>query len=289
MANEGSISNTAKGLAGAATPPSPAPADGADSALSTLGLELRRRREQLQLSVRRAAERCSVSPTVISEIERGQRLPTLRTVRRLREGLGLDPPQAVLLRRPAPEEPLEAHLVRLGACLWGMGGRVRLGELAAALELPAAAVREQLPFLAPRLAACGVELTEDSIEVHCRPVELAQPALEALGRATSERRRRVLSQEATVVMAYLGWHGEATRRELEAFRGDDCESLLRRLLDAGYITAVRDSEGPRPNRYRLTTLALEAMGVASLEELRERMAAHVDNAEGNADPAAAAS
>lgn len=279
MANEGSVPNTRAGLAEPATPPSRAPAEAVDPASSTLGLELRRRREQLGLSVRRAAARTGVSPTVISEIERGQRLPTLRTVRRLREGLGLDPPQAVLLRRPAREEPLEAHLVRLGACLWGMGGRAPIAELAAALELPAAAVREQLPFLAPRLAACGVELTEDSLEVHCRPVPLAQPALEALGRATSERRRRVLSQEAAIVMAFVGWHGDATRRELEALRGEDCESLLSRLVDAGFVTAVRDREGPRPNRYRLTTLALEAMGVASLEELRARMAAEVEGAE----------
>lgn len=287
MANGGSVSNTNEAMADAAAVSTPPLTEGADA--GNLGLELRRRREQLRLSVRGAAKRTGVSPTVIAEIERGERVPTLRTVGRLREGLGLEVPRAVLLRRLAPQEPLEAHLVRLGACLWGMGGRARIDELAAALELPAAAVRGQLPFLAPRLAACGVELTEDSVEVHCRPLQLAVSALETLGRVTSDRRRRALSQEATIVMAYVGWHGEATRRELEAFRGDDCESLLSRLVDAGYITAVRDRDGPRRNRYRLTTLALEALGVASLEELRERMAAHVANAEGTADAAMEAS
>jgi hypothetical protein len=48
-------------------------------------------------------------------------------------------------------------------------------------------------------------------------------------------------------------------------------SLLGRLADAGLLTAVRDSEGRRPNRYRLTALALEAFEVASLEELHEKL------------------
>ena len=36
-------------------------------------------------------------------------------------------------------------------------------------------------------------------------------------------------------------------------------------------SAVRDSEGRRPNRYRLTALALEAFEVASLEELHQKL------------------
>lgn len=263
MANEGSVPNTdpAGGEAGS----QPVPSD--------LGRELRRRREQLRLSVRRAAKRVGVSPTVISGIETGRRLPTLRTVERLRQGLGLDLPPAMLVRRPQPRAPLELHLVRLGACLWAAGGRLPLADLAAALELPTAAVREQLPALAERLAACGVQLQDDSVEVRCSPMPAATPALEALGRVTTERRRRVLSEEACVALAYIGWHREATRRELEALRGGgDCESLLSRLTDAGYVAAVRDREGRRPNRYRLTTVALEALGVASLEELHDRVA-----------------
>ena len=38
-----------------------------------------------------------------------------------------------------------------------------------------------------------------------------------------------------------------------------------------FLTAVRDSEGRRPNRYRLTALALEAFEVASLEELHQKL------------------
>lgn len=274
MTNEGSTSEARPGELFRAGAHAVSPEGDAEPL--ALGTELRRRRQQLQLSVRRAAQRAGVSPTVIAEIESGKRLPSLRTVRRISEGLGLYAPAAVLVRRPAPREPLETHLARLGACIWAMGGHARISDLAAALELPAAAVREQLPVLAPRLAACGVMLVDDSVEVRCTAVADASSALELLGCVVNERRRRALSDEAITALAYIGWHREVTRRELEMFRsGADCESLLARLSDAGYVAAVRDSEGRRPNRYRLTALALESFGVASLEELHEHLASNL--------------
>jgi len=97
------------------------------------------------------------------------------------------------------------------------------------------------------------------------------PALQVLGSLLSDRRRAALSPEAVTLLGYVGWYREATRRQLEGLRGEDCESLLGRLVDAGLLTAVRDSEGRRPNRYRLTALALEAFEVASLEELHQKL------------------
>jgi chromosome segregation and condensation protein ScpB len=90
-------------------------------------------------------------------------------------------------------------------------------------------------------------------------------------RVTSEQRSAALSTEAVAILGYVGWHGEATRRQVEEFRGEDSETLLGRLLEAGFLAAVRDSRGRRPNRYRLSTLALEAFGVASLEELHAKL------------------
>jgi chromosome segregation and condensation protein ScpB len=212
-----------------------------------------------------------VSHTVISDIENGRRLPTLRTFERLRRGLGLDAPPEILVRLPEPVETVESHLVRLAACLWACGGRVALTDLAAALELPATAVREQLPFVAVRLAACGMSLTEDSVEVRLGALATSMPALQALGRVITERRHAALSTDAIALLGYVGWHREATRRQLEELRGEDCETLLGRLVDAGLLAAMRDSQGRRANRYRLTAAALEAFGVASLEELEEKL------------------
>jgi DNA-binding MarR family transcriptional regulator len=114
-------------------------------------------------------------------------------------------------------------------------------------------------------------MTEDSVEVRLGPLHAAMPALQVLGSLLSDRRRAALSPEAVTLLGYVGWHREATRRQLEELRGEDCESLLGRLVDAGLLTAVRDSEGRRPNRYRLTAVALEAFEVASLEELHQKL------------------
>ena len=251
------------------TPPSVRRATTAVS--SPVGAELRRRREMLRIGIREAARRTGVSHTVISEVESGRRLPTVRTFERLRRGLGLDATAHILLRPAEPVGDLEVHLVRLAACLWASGGRITIADLAGALGIHATAVREQLSLVAPRLAACGISMTEDSVEVRLGPLHSAMPALQVLGSLLSDRRRAALSPEAVNLLGYVGWHREATRRQLERLRGEDCESLLGRLVDAGFLTAVRDSEGRRPNRYRLTALALEAFEVASLEELHQKL------------------
>lgn len=48
----------------------------------------------------------------------------------------------------------------------------------------------------------------------------------------------------------------------------DCSVFLVRLVNAGFLDVVRDTQQRRANRYRLTTVALQAMGVARPEELR---------------------
>jgi chromosome segregation and condensation protein ScpB len=185
---------------------------------------------------------------VISEIECGRRLPTVRTFERLRRGLGLEAPAHILTRPVEPAEAPERDLVRLAACLWACGGHIAISELAAALALPAGPVREQLARVAPRLAACGIALTEDTVEVRLAALAAAQPALQALGRITSERRGAALSDEAVAILGYIGWHREATRRQLEERRGESCETLLGRLVDAGFLTVVRDSQGDGAGR-----------------------------------------
>lgn len=234
--------------------------------------ELRRRRQALGLTVRQAAERAHVTAAMVSEIETGRRVPSIAAWARLRQSLGIEAPLAVLLRSEPPTEALEIHLVRLAACLVGSGGRVQLPDLGAAPGLPAAAVREQLPLVAPRLAACGLGMLSDGLKVRVEPLACCEPPLDVLGALVNERRRRALSEEAVIVLAYIGWHGEATRREIERFRGEDSETLLGRLLDADLLAAVRDdAQLGRPNRYRLSVAGLRMLGAASAEELRQKL------------------
>lgn len=239
---------------------------------SQVAQELRRRRQALRLTVRQAAERCGVSPGMLSEIETGRRLPAVATWARLRRGLAIEAPLSILTRAAPPVEVLETHLVRLAACLLGSGGRARLPDLGSALGLPATAVREQLPLVAPRLAGCGYQLATDGLEVRLDALEVAEAPLRTLGNVVGERRRRALTEEAQLVLVYVGWHGEVTRQEIERFRGDDSETLLGSLVDSDLLAAVRDDRGRgRPLRYRLSVAGLRTLGAASPEELRDKL------------------
>jgi transcriptional regulator with XRE-family HTH domain len=235
--------------------------------------ELRRRRELLRLSIRAAAERTGVSHTVIAEIERGKRLPTVRTFARLRHGLGLDASPEILVRPPQPADPLEVHLTRLATCLWASGGRAALADLGAALGTSAAVVREQLPVLAPRLGACGLAIVSDGVEVRLEVLPIAETAVGVMGRLATNRRAAALSDEALILLTYIGWREEVSRIDADSFRGQDSEAILGRLANAGFLDAVRAGDGKRANRYRLTADALQALGVASPEELGAKLRA----------------
>src|SRR5207247_483397 len=95
--------------------------------------EIRRRRDALGLTLAEAAQLTGVSPTVICEVERGTRSPSLRTYAKLRDGLGLAAPSAALVRRPPVEVPADDHYrATLAAAVITAGGAA-LADLATAL------------------------------------------------------------------------------------------------------------------------------------------------------------
>src|SRR5260221_9230820 len=88
-----------------------------EAALAAVAAEVHDRRTALKLSVRAAAKRCAVSPTVIFEVENRQRVPSLVTHEKLREGLGLAAPATALIPPRARAGLLEGHLAALAACV----------------------------------------------------------------------------------------------------------------------------------------------------------------------------
>jgi transcriptional regulator with XRE-family HTH domain len=125
-------------------------------------------------TVKLVSSHSQVTAAMISEIERGRRLPSVRTWTKLRRGLGIEAPLSILTRQPVPTEVVESQLIRLGARLLASGGRVWIPDLGQTLGLSAAAVREQLPKVTPRLAACGFQITTDGLEVQVEPLEVAE-------------------------------------------------------------------------------------------------------------------
>ncbi len=225
--------------------------------------ELRRRRELLGWSQAETARRSEVSRTVINEIESGRRVPEVRTYEKLRAALGLAVPAAVaLLRRPVPEDWTERQLATLAGCLLSARGGT-LSALADALGVSIPAVREQLSAVRDRLAACGMEAVEDGNAIRL----VALPwAADAMSRITMLEVEQMLSAEAVEALVIVGMLGTPTRREIEDLRaGEDCEGLLHRMCQRGLLDKARDDAlRGDPNVYRLTAVALGAMGHATL-------------------------
>ena len=84
-----------------------------------------------------------------------------------------------------------------------------------------------------------------------------------LGSKRSRTSRAVLE-----TLAVIAYNQPATKSEVEAVRGVDSSSALKRLLDRNLITVVgrRESAG-KPFLYATTRLFLQAFGIANLAEL----------------------
>lgn len=231
---------------------------------TAIAQELRRRRQTLHLTVRAAARRCGLSPSVISEVETGRRVPSLGTWAKLRAGLGLDVPATALLPAPQATGLLDEHVVRLAACLvLEQGGT--LAALAEALDVSIAAVREGLSAVRERLGAVGLFVVDDGAQVRVGPVPSAVQAVTAFGHCL--QRVPQLSAEQLEVVAIVAHHDVATRRQVEQIRRQDSESLLRRLVDRGLLEKVAETPGSS-NLYRVTAAAVAATGHATAESLR---------------------
>jgi chromosome segregation and condensation protein ScpB len=133
------------------------------------------------------------------------------------------------------------------------------------LDLSIAAVREGVLGMADRLAAIGLEAVVDDVEVRLAPLP---PAAAAVGRLTELSKIPEVSEEQLETICVVAHLGIATRSQVEAHLGRDCETVLRRLLDRGLVEKV-DTGSPAVNHYRVTARAIAASGHDSLASLRE--------------------
>ncbi len=211
------------------------------------------------------ARQSGVSRTVVCEIEAGQRIPSLRTYERLRAALGLDVPAAVLAR-PRPRVTLgDEHLTRLAAALLSVH-TCSLATLAAGLGVAVPAIREGLLAIADRLARVGLRTFDDGSTVHIAPL----PGCDEAVRAVSEVEDvATLSDAALAVLMIICVRGEPRRRDLEAYRGEDCAALLDRLRRRGFVEVVGNAVPGATHRYRITPKVLGAVGYPIIEAFRD--------------------
>jgi len=130
-----------------------------------LSASLRVRRKQLGWSQSELAKASGVSRTVVNEVEKGRRRPSLSTYDKLRSALGLDLPSALaLLPTAAPEALSEQFLVSVVALLMTTG-RIDLADAARAAAVTTTSLRAAVAQAADRLAAVGFAAVDDGLSV----------------------------------------------------------------------------------------------------------------------------
>ena len=247
----------------------------------TLARELRERRLLLGWSQVQLGRVAHVGRTVINQIEAGKRFPSVRTYAKLRAALGLEPPPAAAIPRRLPQQQSDEFVAALCAGLVARA-RVPIAELASALNVSIAAVRENLESVGERLEAAGYTYSEDGGEVRLWPLP---------GRPSHVVRCLTVTEETTSpspeqlqVLAVIAFFGQVTRAEIEAFRGGgapvDSASLLERMVAQGLLAKTRSDRGlGRPTVYTVTTKALRAAGYPTVDAMREVIAAQFTAAE----------
>jgi chromosome segregation and condensation protein ScpB/DNA-binding XRE family transcriptional regulator len=227
--------------------------------------EVRRGREALRWSQAEAARQSGVSRTVVCEIEAGQRVPSLRTYERLRAALGLDVPAAVLAPPRLRVTLGDEHLTRLAAALLSVH-TCPLATLAEGLGVATPAIREGLLAIADRLARVGLRTFDDGVTVSIAPL----PGCDEAVRAVSEVEDvATLSDAALAVLMFICVQGEPRRRDIEAWRGEECASLLDRLRRRGFVEVVGNAVPGATHRYRITPKVLGAVGYPTIEAFRD--------------------
>ncbi len=103
---------------------------------------------------------------------------------------------------------------------------------------------------------------DDTVQMVTCPAQ--QSAVDTL---VQQERDDPLSTAALEVLAIVAYRGPITRADIDAIRGVNCGSSLRRLMMRGLVERVRDTENSRIIRYRVTRDILAHLGVARVEDL----------------------
>jgi len=140
---------------------------------------------------------------------------------------------------------------------------IELGHL---LGAPVSTVRATVAALSSRLVGTGLEVIEDGLAAKLAP----SPGLQSRAEPPPSAIAKELSQDQYLALAVAARYGAVTRRQVDAIRGTDSHELLAGLVEHGLLSRIVDQRAPgSPHIYRLTLSALEALGVSSVEALRQ--------------------
>ena len=227
--------------------------------------------------VSQLSELAGVSRTLLNRVEAERRAPSVRTYARLRAALGLEAPPATLIPTRLPTR-LDTDLVAALCAGLLMRREAALADLASALGLSIAAVRENLEAVAERLAPVGFALTDDGGSVRLWP--LAGRVSQMLAALAVTEADQTPSPEQVEILGLVAYFGQLPRSLIEHYRQEDSASVLHRMVRSGLLATIRSDRGVgSPNVYRVTAKALRAAGYPTAEAMKAAIEARLSATE----------
>lgn len=269
--------------------------------LQRWGETIRRRRRDLDLTLKRLSEITGISFGYLAKLERGDAdamNPTRQVIDALRGALNIPPPGGTQLSRTAlaswvsnepsngasqatvakPEgilqdqekdSPVE-HWQLLEALLL-ICGRLNAAQIAAGLGCGLFEVEETAQMLQEHLKEHGIVLQEMHGEYQLASTAgLAQELRSALVKiGLAPRRQTQLTQAQREVLALIIMHQPITRTAIERYRGVDSDRPLHSLIEAELVTMLPTPTPHGAHQYISTLRVLEESGYSTLEALHQ--------------------
>lgn len=144
-------------------------------------------------------------------------------------------------------------------------GPTPVGQLAAALHTQPQKIRAALQSLEAGYQTRGIRLQrfKDQVQLTTAP-EAAAMIEDFLGLESTQR----LTSSALEVLAIVAYQQPVTRPQIDAIRGVNSDSVIKRLHSRGLIEEVGRADGPgRPILYGTTPEFMQYFGLNSLDEL----------------------
>ncbi len=153
------------------------------------------------------------------------------------------------------------------AILFSAGRIVSEEELILALEIDKEQIEKIIRNMSEDYKTRGIEIikVEKGYQLSSKPeyYEYIYPILD-------KRSKPNLSPAALETLAIIAYNQRATRAEVEAIRGVNCDGTIYKLLDYGLIEDAGKADLPgKPTTYKTTPEFLKMFGYENLQKLPE--------------------
>ena len=168
---------------------------------------------------------------------------------------------------PTPELAQSALSLesQIEGLLFVADGPTPISQIAIALEVTSKRIRATLDKLEETYQNRGLSLQRHKDEIQLTTTSEMAPLVETfLGLESLQR----LTKSALEVLAIIAYQQPVTRPQIDAVRGVNSDSVIKRLHSRGLIAEVGRADGPgRPILYGTTPEFMQHFGLNSLEEL----------------------